>query len=83
METYLVIVDCFLSPDGGHVTVKPEAYWVHAANKRRAVLTTIRHVRSKHGSSLVKGHVVHAVAREQWGDAYFDTLHEEDYPDVT
>jgi len=77
METYLVLVDCFLSTDGGHVSSKPEAYWVKAIDKRNAAATTARHVRSKHGRSLVKDRVVRVVAKTQWGEAYFDTIEAE------
>jgi hypothetical protein len=81
VETYLVLIDCFLSSDGGHIHVKPETYWVVTEGKRNAAAMAARHVRSKHGSSLVKDRVVRVVARAQWGEAYFDTLRESDYPD--
>ena len=78
MKTYLVLVDCFLSSDGGHINTKAGAFWVEARDKQMAAATVARHVRSKHGRSLVKDRVVRVVAKAQWGEDYFDTLKEEE-----
>jgi len=79
VETYLVLVDCFLSSDGGHINTKAEAFWVKASDKRNAASTAALHARSKYTSSLVKDRVVRVISREQWGKVYFETIREEDY----
>jgi len=60
------------------VGVDSEVYWVKARSKRSAAGTTARHVRGKHGNSLVRDRVVRVLAPTQWGEAYFDFIQEED-----
>lgn len=78
---YLVLVDCALTHDGGHIHSKPETYWVEAKDKRAAAATAARWVRQKHGDTLVKDRVVRVVSREDWGVKYFTTLNEKDFSD--